>query len=163
MSIIRARGGHRPNAIPAKAFSKIGHAYSQQHNYRKDGKWRTTTTDLCDFCLRQIVVKKNILSMRLRGWRLSCGYCWLKNHKGESPKDLKIWIFPTREGVDKRDEGRNKYHQRRKEEKEGVLSEKEFKEKEEKIKIEEQEKEKKAKEERQAAIRYLKSISGQNW
>lgn len=67
---------------------------------RRDGyNKRILTTDNCDCCLEYIMVKKKLLSLRLRGWKFLCRDCWNKNYsEGSDPgsKGEKVWICMLR-------------------------------------------------------------------
>ena len=91
------RGSSRPNVRPAKeSYKKTTADFIRDTNellgkqYLKTGKPRGTIGDLCDFCHKNIYVKRIAMGLRrYKGWRFSCKKCW--HEKGFVHGKDKIW------------------------------------------------------------------------
>ena len=86
--------GNRPNVRPAKYIPMIDKVETvQSWNRRTDGKRRKEVSDVCDKCHSYIMVPKNIMGLRLQGWRFFCFKCTNEHFKGRSRdlKEEKIW------------------------------------------------------------------------
>ena len=84
----------RPNVEPAKAGERNPYRKAlekaQTGNYTIKGGWRKTIGDLCDFCLRNIRVKRDFMRLRQHGWKFACLSC-KKEKKLEAKRDKVIF------------------------------------------------------------------------
>ena len=81
----RSKFGQKPNHQHAQLRETIGEHVADQKNRGKG-----TVSDLCDFCLKSIRVKRNFLGFRTRGWKFACFKCW--NDKGFEFGKCKVFI-----------------------------------------------------------------------
>jgi hypothetical protein len=67
----------RPNAVPAnyKSVKERVVDLVGRGSRRSSGKLRSVVTDLCDFCLKIIHIRRRFLSLRIRGWKFICRDC----------------------------------------------------------------------------------------
>jgi hypothetical protein len=70
----------RPNAVPASQGRDYQNDTSPEQR-NKDGSFRDkrSTKDYCDFCQSVVWIKKRLLPMRTKGFKLACEVCSKKN------------------------------------------------------------------------------------
>lgn len=90
MSIVKGNTNNRPNVLPAKFVSKgdIVDTFVGTGKYNYNMQKYKTIGDLCDFCLKNIRVKRVAMGLRLKGWKFACFRCY---NKMSSEEKKHIW------------------------------------------------------------------------
>lgn len=70
---------NRPNVTPAKHIPNEERMAENPEMRKNRRERRMLIGELCDFCLKDIRIKRSFMGLKLRGWRHSCIDCVQKN------------------------------------------------------------------------------------
>lgn len=94
------KGGFRLNALPAKysPLSERIQTFKDSNDFRVRkgyGRDKIYIGDICDFCKKNIQIKRTAMGLLKKGWKFICNDCYKK--KGEpNLKENKLFIGKTK-------------------------------------------------------------------